>query len=198
MDDGGHLAVRHLELVAALLRARRARLHGFLDDRFERDRFASQLELAGVEARDVEQIVDEARDVMDLALDDAANPRGDRRIRIVLEDFDGGLQRLQRIAQLVREDREELVLAAIDLGHLLHLLLEDFSLEALALREQLALVRARLFLPELLGFLLQLDGALLQLHEHECLRAQHLGPDRLHEEVERAELVALQHRIVLP
>ena len=68
--------------------------HRFLDDRVERDPLAPQLELAGVEPCDIEQVVDEPRDVMDLALDDAADPRGDRRVRIVLEHLDGRLQRL--------------------------------------------------------------------------------------------------------
>ena len=80
--------------------------------------------------------------------------------------LDRGLQRLQRIAQLVGEDREELVLAAIDLGHLRDLALERLGLEALALHRQLALVRARLLGAELLGLVVQLERALLQLDEH--------------------------------
>ena len=85
---------------------------------------------------------------------------------IVLEHLDGGLQRLQRVAQLVREDREELVLAAIGLGHLLHLALEHLGLEARRCVVQLALVRAGLRLAQLVGLVLQLDRALLQLDEH--------------------------------
>ena len=91
--------------------------------------------------------------MVDLALDDAADPRRDRLVRIVLEHLDGGLQRLQRVAQLVREDREELVLAAIGLGELRHLALHDLGLEPPALREQLALVRAGLRFAELVGLL---------------------------------------------
>ena len=45
---------------------------------------------------------------------------------------------------------------------------------------------------------MQLERALLQLDEHGRLGAQHLGADRLHQEVERAELVALEDRVVLP
>ena len=81
----------------------------------------------------------------------AAHARRHRRVGIVLEQLDRGLQRLQRVAQLVREDREELVLAAIGLGHLLHLALEHLGLEPLALHRELALVRARLRLAQLLG-----------------------------------------------
>ena len=61
--------------------------------------------------------------------------RRHRLVRIVLEDLDRGLQRLQRVAQLVGEDREELVLAAIGLGQLLHLALHRLGLEPPALRD---------------------------------------------------------------
>ena len=63
---------------------------------------------------------------------------------------------------------------------------------------ELALVGAGLGLAQLVGLDRELDRALLELDEHRRLGAQHLGADRLHQEVERAELVAADDRVVLP
>ena len=59
---------------------------------------AAELELAGLEPCDIEQIVDEAADVMDLALDDAAHAVGDRRIGVRFHQLDRGLERLQWVS----------------------------------------------------------------------------------------------------
>ena len=68
------------------------------------------------DARDVEQVVDHAREVRDLALDDAGARRVARAVA-ARHHLERGDDRRERIAQLVAEHREELVLRAVrDLG----------------------------------------------------------------------------------
>ena len=159
----------------------------------ERQRLAAQLELAGLEPRDVEQIVDEPADEVDLAADDAAHALGHGLVGLVLHDLDRGLQRLERIAQLVGEDREELVLAAVGLVHLRHLALERFGLESLALHRA-ARARGRGSGRRAAARPCACSSSVRSCSSMNTrrLRAQHLGADRLHQEVERAELVALE------
>ena len=85
-----------------------------LDDLAELDGLAVQRDLALRDARHVEQIVDEAGEVRDLPLDDLAHP-GDARVvrRHLVEHLRGRDDRRERIAQLVRQHREELVLAPV-------------------------------------------------------------------------------------
>src|SRR5262249_60195047 len=73
-----------------------------------------QGDLAGDDARDVEQIIDDAREMMNLAADDLARAR--RRAvatRGARQHVCGAADGAQRIAELVAEHREELVLRAI-------------------------------------------------------------------------------------
>ena len=80
------------------------------------DTLAAQLDLARGDARDVEQIVDHAREVRDLALDDAPLARIGRLVA-PRHDLERGDDRRERVAQLVAEHGEELVLGAVrDLG----------------------------------------------------------------------------------
>ena len=72
---------------------------------------------------------------------------------------------MQRIAKLVGEDREELVLPAVGLGHLVDLALHREGLEPSPLRDQFAFVRRLLRLAKLLGLVMELERALLKLDE---------------------------------
>ena len=76
-------------------------------------RFTTQLDLVGGDARHVEQIVDEAHQLSDLAFDDVTCVcrRGQRRA--ALERLEREADRGERIAELVGERRQELVLALI-------------------------------------------------------------------------------------
>ena len=106
---------RHVELevVAALLEQRAGHL-----DRLARPRSASssrsraQLDLAARDARHVEQVVDQADQVVDLALDDGALVL-ERLVAAQPHQLQRGQDRRQRVAQLVAEHRQELVLGAV-------------------------------------------------------------------------------------
>ena len=78
-------------------------------------RRALQHDLAGDRAADVEQVVDQARHVHHLALDDAGGAQRHRLglVRCSAERVHRALDGAERIAQLVRQHREELVLRAV-------------------------------------------------------------------------------------
>ena len=82
------------------------------------ERLSIQPDLSGDHALDVEQIVDQMRDVADLPRDHLV--RAGRRLPLgvrQLEHADGIADRAERIAQLVGQHRQELVLrAAVALG----------------------------------------------------------------------------------
>ena len=103
------------ELVPEVVEHGPAGLDRRLDDARQVERLLADLDDAARNARHFEQIVDEAIEVMDLALHHFA---GLLRARIVeragqLHDLEAVRDRRQRIAQLVPERREEFVLAAI-------------------------------------------------------------------------------------
>ena len=88
----------------------------------------AQLQRAVRDARDIQQIVEQQRHVLHLPLDHVVGPALLRVGGVFVARDGGGLaNRRQRIAQLVRERREELVLAAIGL--------EQLALLQLALRD---------------------------------------------------------------
>ena len=155
---------------------------------------------------------------IDLAVDDVARPLQLRIVdREARHDLDRVADRRERIAQLVREDREELVLVAVrfeqrrlgartlgDLG-----LQRSFDAASSVFASADAVERfelARLFRLQrrvgLLELLVRLGEAaveLLQLRRWQCsststddLAAQDLRHDRDRHVVDRAELVALQ------
>ena len=71
------------------------------------------------DARDIEQIVEQQRHVLHLALDHIVGPALLRVGGVLVARDGGGLaDRRQRIAQLMRERREEFVLAAVGLDEL--------------------------------------------------------------------------------
>ena len=77
-------------------------------------RLAAQIDVAARDARDVQQVVDQPREVLHLPLDHVARP-GELRIgqRAPAHDLDRVADRRERIAQLVREHGEELVLVPV-------------------------------------------------------------------------------------
>ena len=84
------------------------------DDRLEHDRFLAQLDLAVRQAGDVQQAVEQMRQVFDLPLDDL--PRlldGGIALGHAPDRLHGDPDRHEGIAQLVAEHRQELVLGAI-------------------------------------------------------------------------------------
>ena len=94
-----------------LLNQRRDGLDRFRDGIAQRDPLDVQLHLAARHARDVEQIVDEPRQVDELPLDDLLLAR-ELRAAAHLDEVQRSDDRRQRIAQLVAEHREKLVLGA--------------------------------------------------------------------------------------
>ena len=71
---------------------------------------------AAIDARDIQQIVDQARELRRLALDDLLRAaRVLSVLRRVVEDVEAGADGRERVAELVRQHRHELVLAPVGL-----------------------------------------------------------------------------------
>ena len=102
------------QLVSSRLEHRPAGVDGRAHDGREIQRFALDIDQPPRDARDFQQIVHEANEVADLALHDGRHPRGNGVLEAAqFEELQTRQQRRQRIAQLVSERREELVLALI-------------------------------------------------------------------------------------
>ena len=104
----------HVEPVAIGLHQRHRGFDRRVENRAQRRRRALHGELAAIDARDVEQIVDQPHQQLQLALH-----RLMRRIGAPgeLQRIQRVAERRQRIAQLVGERGEEFVLAPVDLEH---------------------------------------------------------------------------------
>ena len=82
----------------------------------EIEAFSPQLDLAAPDSGDIEEVVDESDRVLQLTVGDLARP-----VAVVLggprrpEELEGVADRGERVPQLVRERREELVLATVGL-----------------------------------------------------------------------------------
>ena len=155
-------------------------LDGPRDDRARRHRLALQRDHPARDARHVEQVVDQDHQVLDLAIDGVAGP-GAVRLGQLLEaqQLHGGPDGRQRIAQLVRQHRQEFVLAPVRLPQ--------------RRRRGLELRGARGDAPFELGVqLLQRARLAIQLGEDADLGPQDLGHDRHRHVVDGAALVAAQ------
>ena len=106
----------HGEDVPALLDQRAGGLDRVADDVVQQHPLAPQPNLAERDARDVEQVLDEVREVAHLALDDRARPL--QRGGVQAQGLDGVADRGERVAQLVGQESEEAVLPAVGLGEL--------------------------------------------------------------------------------
>ena len=150
------------------------------DDRPEQHRFALQRDHPAGDPRHVEQVVDQADQVLDLPLDDVAGAAPVRLAQLLQpQQLHGRADRRQRVAQLVGEHGQELVLAQ----------------RRLLQRVGGALERRR----PLGDTVLQLGvqpfqrlGLPVEIGEHADLGAQDLWHDRHRHVVHRAALVAAQ------
>ena len=102
----------HSQRVVALLEQRAGHLDRFRDHLGHLDDLGLQLDAAAGDAGDVEQVVHQAREVVDLPLDDRAFALRSR-LAAQLHQLQRRQDRRQRIAQLVSEHREELVLGPV-------------------------------------------------------------------------------------
>src|SRR5689334_17437337 len=95
----------------------RARINRILDDRVQFHTLLVEAQLAGVDAADVEQIVDEFRQLQRLP-EDRISQLLKLRLRrpLQLQHSDGGENCAEGVTELVSEYREELVLPSIDLA----------------------------------------------------------------------------------
>ncbi len=95
---------------------RAARLDRALDRSIDLDRLLAQRDLAAADPADVEQVVDQPRQLGQLPVDDAARPfvRG-IAVRLDAHQVERIADRRQRIAQLVPEHREKFVHLALAL-----------------------------------------------------------------------------------
>ncbi len=90
----------HLQRVLPLLEQRAGHLDRLRDDLRDLDDFGLELDPAARDARDVQQVVDQPREMADLALDDRALAFGSR-LAAQLHQLQRRQDRRQRIAQLV-------------------------------------------------------------------------------------------------
>ena len=105
----GHV---HAERVPVPLHERARHVHGTVDHEAHLGPGAPERHLAARQAGEVEQVVDQPGHVADLALEDLALAREDVRIAH-LHQFQRGQRRRQRIAELVAERGEEVVLGLV-------------------------------------------------------------------------------------
>jgi hypothetical protein len=115
VDPRGRLERAHTQRVAAGVDARPRRLRRDRDHGRDVDALLAQAQLAARHARRVEQVVDQAHEMIDLPLDHREHRRGVRARARLAQDRHGTANRCERIAQLVRQRREEHVLAVVGL-----------------------------------------------------------------------------------
>src|SRR5205807_1451661 len=174
---------------------------------------------AARDARHIEQVVDQSREVRELPLDHVARPAqlwvG---YRLHAHELYGTQNRRQRIAQLVREHREELVLVAVRLlqrlfrpgplgNFALQRAVRAFELRIgalqggieglelaglLRLQRRVGLGQALVRQLEIAVQLAQLAALAVQLDQHGDLAAQDLRHHRYRHVVDRPDLVALE------
>src|SRR5690606_30839129 len=183
-----------------------------LDDLPQVEPFALQLDPSVRYAGDVEQVVDQPRQMLELTAEQVARPRQHALEQLRLaQEIDAALHRGEGIAQLVREDRDEFVLAprrfaeerfrafalrdlrdelrvrklerAVQLLQLARVLVAQLRVSGreLAIRRGENLVQAR-----------ELAALLEELHEHLYLAAQNFRHDRDVNVIRRTHLVAAQ------
>ncbi len=117
MQEHRRLGHDQLERLPAAVQERLGRLERALDDGRERHPLAAQLQLPVRDAREVEKLVDQAHHVRDLPLDHAQRPFAPRpflaRVARSRQDLGRARERRERVAELVCQRREELVLPAV-------------------------------------------------------------------------------------
>jgi hypothetical protein len=107
------------QLVPAGFQQRPNRFDGATGGVAQVDVFAAQVGFAARDARNVEQVVDEAGQQPHLTVHHLARVLESRRVvRRELHHFQAVANRRQRVAQLVRQHRQEFILSAIGLAQL--------------------------------------------------------------------------------
>ena len=157
----GRQVDRELVLLGVEQRARR--FHRDADDGLEVDVVLLELELAARDARHVEQVVEQQRHALHLARDDFAAPLALAVVgRVRIEDAHGVANGRERIAQLVRQRGEELVLAPVGLEQRALGVLEaaDVEIDAGPALDAPGLVAD--------GHALREDGVVLPVDAHAC------------------------------
>ena len=219
MDCNRTIRALHDEAVLMRLDHGLQRFHGAIDDRTDRHDALAELDGAVRDARDIEKIVDQTREVRRLAIDDIARP--DQRFTLqclILHQIDRVADGGERIAQLMGEDREELVLVPVGFlqrlfDTLAFLVLDPqrpvrfLELAVCLLQmpvQQLELARLLFLQAEVGTFeplicrreagiqLLELLTLQIELDQHGHLAAQNVRHDRNRHVVDRTEPVALQ------
>ena len=185
------------------------RFHGLCHDVDQIHGPPLEIDRAARDARDVEKIVEQPSLVADLALDDLAAPLDRRRIvRLDMEHVGGGQDRRQRVPELVRQHREELVLVADRVLGAAELL--DLGLQLGVAREQRLVGDPQLFVGHLhlLRAVLQVLGHQLELNPQALHLAAVFGadhhaqqpvaePHRRHIEDDHALAIAGRHALLL-
>ena len=125
------------ELDAGSLRCGLRRLNAVDSERAEIDFGPVEHELARVGLRDEQEIADEMEQAVDIAVDDLQELTvlGRELVCVVEDELEVAANRGQRRSQLVRDERHELVLQAVEAA-------KPFVLCALALEGLCALARA--------------------------------------------------------
>ena len=98
--------------MAALLDQRQCGIPGPVEDLSHVEPLPAQQDLSGVDARHVQQVIDEMRQLPGLAPDDARRPGAILRVFAVEQRGSIGHRR-ERIAQFMRQHGQELILATI-------------------------------------------------------------------------------------
>jgi hypothetical protein len=117
-DSGVSVHPRWSALESDLVEARLAgvgdRADAARNDLRQIDGSAHETDPPGGDAAHVEEVIDQAREMADLLADDAAGVHGARLLGADdVEHVDGAGNDFERVAQLVPEHREELVLGAV-------------------------------------------------------------------------------------
>ena len=107
---GGQL---HIHRVPRCRGECRDRFDGGGHQRREVERFTTQLDFVGRDTGHVQQVVDESHELPDLTLDHVSSACRDRASIVNFQGLQREPYRCQRVPELVREHREEFVLALI-------------------------------------------------------------------------------------
>src|ERR1700686_1825780 len=173
---------------------RHHRFHGLdraRDDGRQLNPLAMDSNLATSDARHIEQIVHQFRQMSELPLNDLACPNELHRRQLrIAHQLHGIVDRRQWIAQLVRQHRQELIFMAIGLAQCA---IEPFELAGLFdLQGRIRLRKPGVGFSQAAIELPQLPSLAVQLDQHRDLAAQDFRYHRNSHVVDRPEFVTLQ------